>query len=110
MIVSIFCGLMVASAGIAIYSPLVKVAEPVVGNIRIETVDYSYKPGQRGTSISFYLTDKNGIEEDRTFYTGFIAFLIYSVIIFLLFISYRFFYILRIRNVKNYEAALPEIK
>ncbi len=110
MVISLFCGLMVASAGIAIYPPLVRVAEPIVGKIRIETVDYSYKPGQRGTSISFYLMDKNGVEEDGTIYAGFIAFLIYSAIIFLMFISYRSISIIRLRSTNNYEKVLTEIK
>jgi hypothetical protein len=100
-IISAFCGLMVASAGIAIYPPIVKVTEPVVGKIRIETQDYSYKPGQSGTSISFYVTNRQGIEEEKTFYAGFIAFLIYTFIIYLLFISYRFISIIRLRGSKN---------
>jgi len=110
MVISLFCGLMVASAGLAIYPPLVKITEPIVGKIRIESEDYSYKPGQSGTSISFYLVNNKGAEEDRTLYCGFIAFLIYSVIIFILFLAYRFISILRLGGKSEVQNVLPDVK
>lgn len=83
--VSLFCGLMIAVAGGAVYPPLVRVAAPVAcdGEFTIESSRYSYQTGQSGTQHRVFCTNReSGARAEITFYALFIAFLIYSLIIF----------------------------
>lgn len=79
--VSLFCGLMVVSIGGVIHPPLVEVVTPWVcegGDARLRTEDYSYKPGQHGTSMTFWCTDAQGQSRDITFKVLGAATLFYS--------------------------------
>lgn len=81
---SLFCGLMVVSIGGVIHPPIVEVVTPWVcdgGNARLHTEDYSYKPGQRGTSMTFSCTDAQGQSRDITFKVLGAATLFYSAIL-----------------------------
>ena len=83
--ISLFIGLMIATAGGAVYPPLIKVAAPFVcdGEFVIESRRYSRGPGHTGTQRMFYCVDaQTGAQEEVTIYAVFIAFLIYSGIIF----------------------------
>jgi hypothetical protein len=63
--VSLFIGLMIASAGGALYPPLLTVAAPVLcdGNMDITSRGYSYKPGQSGTSHTIRCERQGRVEE-----------------------------------------------
>jgi len=75
----------VATAGGAIYPPLIKIAQPLVcdGELEVKSGGYSYKPGQSGTTHNIYCV--NPTTQDRvemTIKSVFVAGLIYSAIIF----------------------------
>lgn len=63
--VSLFIGLMIASAGGALHPPLLTVAAPVLcdGDMDITSRSYSYKPGQRGTSHTIRCERQGRVEE-----------------------------------------------
>lgn len=82
---SAFTGLMIATAGTAIHTPLFRIAAPVAcdGEFRIESRRYSSRPGQTGVSHTVYCRNAaTGEQTDITFYAIFIAFLLYSAIVF----------------------------
>ncbi len=83
---SLFFGLMIATAGGALYTPLYKVAAPLAcdGEFTIESRRYSYKPGQTGVEHRIFCKDNaSGTRTDITLYALFIAFLIYSGLTFI---------------------------
>lgn len=83
---SLFCGLMIATAGGALYTPLYRVAAPLAcdGEFTIESRRYSYKPGQTGVEHKIFCKDNaSGTRTEITLYAAFIAFLIYSGLIFI---------------------------
>lgn len=85
LVTSLFTGLMIATAGAALYTPLFKIAAPVVcdGEFKIESHRYSNRPGQSGVSHTIYCRNTaTGEQTEITFYTVFIAFLLYSALIF----------------------------
>lgn len=63
--VSLFIGLMIASAGGALHPPLLTVAAPVLcdGGMDITSRSYSYKPGQSGTSHTIRCERQGRVEE-----------------------------------------------
>jgi hypothetical protein len=63
-----FCGLMVATAGGAMNPALVTRAAPWVcdGTVETRSRDYSYKPGQQGTSHNITCTEADGGSRDIT--------------------------------------------
>ncbi len=79
--ISLFCGLMVASIGGVIYPPVVQVTTPWVcdGDSQLHTRDYSYKPGQHGTSMVFTCSE-DGEDKDITMKVFGAATLLYSAI------------------------------
>ena len=84
--ISLFIGLMIATAGGAVYPPLIKVAAPFVcdGEFVIESRRYSREPGHTGTQRMVYCVDAaTGARHEVTLYAVFIAFLVYSGIIFI---------------------------
>lgn len=83
--ISLFIGLMIATAGGAVYPPLIKVAAPFVcdGEFVIESQRYSRGPGHTGVQRMFYCVgERTGVREEVTLYAVFIAFLVYSGLIF----------------------------
>ena len=81
LVSSLFIGLMIATAGGAVYTPLYRAAAPFAcdGEFAIESRRYSYKPGQSGVEHKIYCRDKaTGARTEITFYAIFIAFLVYS--------------------------------
>ena len=78
--VSLFVGLMLATAGTAIHPPLVRVAAPLAcdGAFVIESSRYSYKPGQSGIEHHYYCVRAQGGREEITLRAIFMAFLVYS--------------------------------
>jgi len=90
LVSSLFTGLMIASAGGAIHTPLYRVAAPFAcdGEFTVESQRYSYKPGQSGVEHKIYCRDKaTGARTEITFYAIFIAFLIYSGLTFVVFLA-----------------------
>jgi hypothetical protein len=78
---SLFIGLMIATAGGAMYTPLLKVAAPFAcdGAFEIESRRYSSRPGQSGVEHRIFCRDRaTGARADITLYAVFIAFLVYS--------------------------------
>lgn len=86
LVVSLFMGLMIATAGGALYTPVYKVAAPFAcdGRFTIESRSFSYKPGQSGVAHTVYCEDPaTGVRTDITSHTLFVAFLVYSGLTFL---------------------------
>lgn len=76
-ILSIFCGFLMGTAGLAVFPSLSKISEPVLGNIEVTSNSYHYGGGRSGTDRTYYV---NG--EKKTFMVMFVSFLMYSVIIY----------------------------
>lgn len=86
---AMFAGLMISTAGMAIYPPVTFVANPVIcsGTIDYVSTSYSYRPGQTGVSRTIYCLSggPKGARADVTMKAIGASFLIYSGICFLLF-------------------------
>lgn len=82
-IISLFCGFMMATAGLAVFPSLCKISEPVLGQIEITSRTFSnpYEPGyNRTTTRSYYINgEKSGLK------VMFVSFLLYSIIFYGLF-------------------------
>ena len=80
--VSGFGGLMVATAGGALHPPLIMAAAPYVcdGTVELQSQSYSYKPGQRGVSRTFYCNHPDGSQSDITLASIGAATIYYSLI------------------------------
>jgi hypothetical protein len=63
--VSLFIGLMIATAGGALHPPLLTVAASVLcdGDMDISSQNYSYRPGQRGTAYTMRCEREGRVEE-----------------------------------------------
>jgi len=80
---SLFIGLMLATAGGAIYPPIVTVIAPVAcsGTVEAASHSYSYRPGEQFISREIYCVEPGGNgRRDITLLSVFYAFLIYSAI------------------------------
>ncbi|WP_297833413.1 SHOCT domain-containing protein [Thermomonas sp.] len=84
--ICLFCGLMVAVIGGVTYPPTVEVAAPWVcdGPIQLDTRNYSYKPGQHGTSMTYTCAEAQGAQHDVTLRLLGAATLLYSAILYAL--------------------------
>lgn len=90
--VSLFVGLMIATAGIALYPPVSRVAAPLVcagGTLDYQSHGASYRPGEYTVTRTIYCAQegsgpKGGAREDVTLSAAGISFLIYSAIAFIL--------------------------
>lgn len=84
--VSLFIGTMIATAGGAIYPPILDVAVPYAceapGPADIVSTPYSYRPGQRGVTRQVVCPMTDGTGEDRTLRAVLAACLIYGLAIF----------------------------
>ncbi len=80
LLASLFAGLMMATAGGAVYPPIVTVAGPFACKGEVETVSqrYSYKPGQQGISRQIFCRQTDGERQEITFHIIGYAFLLYS--------------------------------
>ncbi|MFA5829199.1 MAG: hypothetical protein WC843_01775 [Candidatus Gracilibacteria bacterium] len=86
---SFFVGLMIASAGVAVFPDIGRVVEPVLcwggSQFVTDSSTYSYKPGQVGVSRHFGCLDPaTQTVTDQTLQTIFVSFLIYGISIFIL--------------------------
>ncbi len=82
---SLFSGLMIATAGGALYTPIYGIAAPYTcdGEFSIESTGYSYKPGQSGVEHHIYCDDSaSGTRTEITLSVVFVASLAYSGMIF----------------------------
>ena len=88
--VSLFIGLMLATAGVAVYPPIAFIASPLVcsGEVEVVSQNYSYRPGQSGVTRTFYCASGNvggkPVRDDITFKAIGASFLVYSAIAFVL--------------------------
>ena len=85
LVVSLFVGLMIATAGGALYPSINKISAPITcaGEFHIESSRYSGRPGETGTVHRIFCRNRlTGARSDITLYAIFISFLIYSAIIF----------------------------
>ena len=86
--VSLFIGLMIATAGMAIYPPVTGIATPLLcsGEVAHESQRYSYQPGQQGITRTIYCRTGGAKEagEDITMKAVGLSFLLYSAIAFVL--------------------------
>jgi len=83
---SLFTGLMIATAGGAVYPPIVTAVAPLACSGQVEAVSrrYSYKPGQQGISREIYCLETGSNQrKDITLISIFYAFLIYSAVLFI---------------------------
>lgn len=90
--VSLFVGLMIASAGTALYPPVTRVATPLVcagGTLDYESHGASYRPGEYIVTRTIYCVEggagpKGGARTEVTLNAAGASFLIYSAIAFIL--------------------------
>lgn len=86
--ISLFIGLMIATAGFAVYPPVANIATPLVcdGEAVHESFGASYRPGQYQVSRSILCVTggPKGEREDITMKAMGVAFLLYSAIAFVL--------------------------
>ena len=90
--VSLFVGLMIASAGTALYPPVTRVAGPLIcagGTLDYESHGASYRPGEYTVTRTIYCVAgaagaKGGAREEVTLRAVGVSFLIYATIAFIL--------------------------
>ena len=86
--VSLFIGLMIATAGMAIYPPVTAIATPLIcaGEVVHQSQHYSYQPGQQGITRTILCRTGGAKDqgEDITMQAVGMSFLLYSAIAFLL--------------------------
>lgn len=85
--VSLFTGLMIASAGTAIYPPVTALGTPFVcdGTVDIQSHGASYRPGEYTVTREIYCVGDDGkTREDITLKAVFASFVAYSAVAFLL--------------------------
>lgn len=86
--ISLFIGLMIATAGFALYPPVANIAAPLVcdGEVVHESFGASYRPGEYTVSRTIHCVSggPKGAREDITMKTMGVAFLLYSAIAFVL--------------------------
>lgn len=84
---SLFCGMMVATAGGAVYPPVLGIASPIVcsgGTMSGESQYYSYKPGQSGIARSWHCEREGEPKVEVTAKAMATAFGLYTLIAFAL--------------------------
>ena len=84
---ALFIGLMIATAGAAIYPGVTAIANPLIcsGEVVYESRSYSYRPGQQGVERFIYCqTGAKGSRQDIIWKAMGVSFLLYSAIAFLL--------------------------
>mgnify|MGYP001050901855 CR=1 FL=1 len=81
-----FIGLMIATAGGAIYPPVVQPAAQLLcdGEVSMKSQGYSYKPGQRGVAHTITCAEANGDQREITFQSVFFAAALYGAALFVL--------------------------
>ncbi len=85
--ISLFGGLMIATAGGAVYPKVIQPGAQWLcrqGQVRIDSQAYSYKPGQQGVSRRVVCEEPGDNERDITFSSIAAAFVMYSLVIFVL--------------------------
>lgn len=88
---SVFLGLMIATAVGAMFPHIILPAASVLcdGTVELHSQGYSYKPGQRGVSHVISCAGANGSQESITLATIGVAWLGYSAIVFVLLSLWR---------------------
>lgn len=84
---SLFVGLMIASAGTAIYPPVTGLATPFIcpGTVDIQSRGASYRPGEYTVTREIYCVEADGkTREEITLKAIFASFIVYSLIAFAL--------------------------
>ena len=88
---SLFVGLMIATAVGAVFPPVILPAASLIcdGAVELQLQAYSYKPGQRGVSHLISCTQAGGSSESITLATIGVAWLGYSALLFVLLSLWR---------------------
>jgi hypothetical protein len=87
LIVCLFLGLMTATAGTALFPSLGQIVSPLIceKGLKIQSDAYSYKPGQRGVTRTFYCEDRPGerrIVNGRVLLLSFLAYtFVYGILL-----------------------------
>ena len=85
--IALFAGLMISTAGMAVYPPITFVANRAIcaGTIDYVSTSYSYQPGQQGVQRTIYCVTggEKGAREDVTMKAVGVSFLVYSALFFL---------------------------
>lgn len=91
LLTSGFIGLMVATAGGALYPPLVQPAAQLLcdGTVSLSSQEYSYKPGQQGISHTITCAGADGQTAVITFQSVFAAAALYGAAVFMLRLLWR---------------------
>ena len=84
--VSLFVGLMIATAGAAVWPPVTGLATPLIcqGEVEHKSEYWSVRPGEQGISRSIYCVTGDGAREDITIKAMAASFFVYSAIAFVL--------------------------
>jgi hypothetical protein len=84
--VSLFIGLIIASAGAAAWPQVTGIATPLVCRGQVEHVSerWTVRPNQQGVSRTIYCVRRDGAREDITFGALVASFFVYSAIAFAL--------------------------
>ena len=83
---SLFAGLMIATAGVALYPRLVKVTAPLAcaGDFTIESQRFSRSPGESVVTHKFYCQETgSGVKTNISTHAVLIVFGVYSTLIFI---------------------------
>lgn len=106
---ALFAGLMISTAGMAIYPPITFVANPVIcsGTVDYVSTPYSYRPGQSGVERNIHCVadGPKGAREDVTMKAIGVSFLVYSALFFLI-----FGFVLRPLLRRRYERTMEAVR
>src|SRR5688572_7393142 len=87
--ISLFIGFIIISVAVgAIFPSMHKLTAPLIckGEVQVESITYSYKPGQIGTDNHIYCIDEQGDQKEITFPAIGVTGLFYSAILFVIFL------------------------
>lgn len=88
----IFVGAMTSTVGVAIYLPILDVAQPLAcpnGEMELLRQGYSYKPGQSGIAMAAYCVNElTGTKEEITSKAAFSAIFIYAAIGYVVYVMF----------------------
>src|SRR5688572_19469804 len=85
--ISLFIGFVIISVAVgAIFPSMHKLTAPLIckGEVKVEVITYSYKPGQIGTDNHIYCLEEGGGQKEITFPAIGVTGLFYSAIIFVI--------------------------
>jgi hypothetical protein len=85
--ISLFVGFVIISVAVgAVFPSMHKFTAPLIcsGEVKVESIQYSYKPGQVGWNNHIYCIDESGTQQEITFPAIGVTGLFYSAILFVI--------------------------